>query len=96
MTLTAATQRSIDTSRNRAVAREAARVWNQQVPVVFEPGSAAAPKVTEGRAGGWFTKSGEPITYPGAYGRRGWSNMEYHTDTRVVTVGVEWDGLEWE
>jgi hypothetical protein len=48
------------------------------------------PSITSGRMGGHFTKGGRPILHPGAYSKIGWSNMQYLTNSEVVTVGLDW------
>lgn len=83
----------MNTSRNRRLARTHLGIRNQQVPVHFLPESDQAPKVASGRKGGHFTRGGTRIEHPGAYGRKGWSNMVYITDDRTITVGEGWEGL---
>jgi len=56
------------------------------VPIVRVTGDSA-PVVT-GSRGGHFTLGGTRIAHPSAYSRRGWSNMVYRSDTRVITVGT--------
>jgi hypothetical protein len=48
------------------------------------------PPVLDGRCGGHYTRGGVPIRHPGAYSRRGWSNVRYLCDSRVITAGVGW------
>jgi hypothetical protein len=36
------------------------------------------------------TRGGEPIAYPSAYSRKGWSNMIYHRSTLRIIVGSWW------
>lgn len=43
-----------------------------------------------GERGGFFTRGGTPIDHPGAYSRRGWSNMVYQTSSLRVVVGRDW------
>lgn len=48
------------------------------------------PKIASGSSGGFFTKGGTRIDHPGAYSKKGWSNMEYLTNDEHATVGVWW------
>ena len=48
------------------------------------------PPVVTGEGGGFFTNGGTPIAHPGAYSRKGWSNMHYQCETRTVYVGENW------
>jgi anti-sigma28 factor (negative regulator of flagellin synthesis) len=48
------------------------------------------PRIIHGNRGGWFTKGGTPIEHPGAYGKVGWSNMDYRTNDEEVEVGIDW------
>lgn len=56
-----------------------------KTPVVIVPGNAQ-PKIV-GSSGGFFTKSGERISHPGAYAKKGFSNMKYVRSTQRVEVG---------
>jgi len=59
------------------------------VPVVF--GDIPAPQLT-GRAGGHFTKGGTRVRHPNAYSRKGWSNIDYKRDTRIITIPFSFNG----
>jgi len=69
-----------------AALRRACGVSNNQVLIVRIAGDSS-PVVT-GSRGGHFTKGGARIDHPSAYSRRGWNNMVYECDTRVITVGA--------
>jgi len=69
-----------------AALRRACGVHYHCVPIVRIAGDSA-PVVT-GSRGGYFTLGGTRINYPSAYSRRGFSNMVYRSDTRVITVGT--------
>lgn len=43
-----------------------------------------------GEAAHYCTQAGEPIRYPRAYAKRGWSNMDYYPSTLRVRVGSRW------
>ncbi len=62
--------------------------YDTAYPVVVVDGDQAP----ERRGSTWHyrTTSGIPIDYPGAYSRRGWSNMVYHPSTHRIVVGREW------
>lgn len=62
--------------------------YNVHAKIVVVDG-AEAPH-TEGERGGWYTRGGTPIVHPGAYSRKGWSNMDYHCSTLHVVVGRGW------
>ena len=49
-----------------------------------------APPTVTGERGGHFTRGGQRIHHPSAYGRVGWSNMVYRSSTLAVTVGRTW------
>ena len=66
--------------------RKSCRVSNNRVPIVRITGDSG-PTIT-GEPGGHFTKGGDRIAHPTAYSRRGWSNIVYACDTRVITVGA--------
>lgn len=57
-------------------------------PVEIIPGDAA-PRLV-GHGWHYVTSGGTVIDHPGAYSRRGWSNMHYVPSTRRVTVGEGW------
>jgi len=61
-------------------------VLNNQVRIVRLSGDSA-PVIT-GERGGHFTKGGVRINNPSAYSRKGFSNMFYCSDSRVITVGT--------
>jgi len=66
--------------------RRQCAVSNNQVRIVRITGDS--PPVVTGSRGGHFTLGGTRINHPSAYSKRGWSNMVYHCDTRVITVGT--------
>lgn len=72
----------------KVFARRFLKIRNNAVPVNIVDDSH--PPVTTGEKGGWFTAGGDPIRYPGAYGQKGWSNMVYLTDARIIWVGKKW------
>jgi hypothetical protein len=41
-----------------------------------------------GSYGGWFTRSGTPVSYPSAYSKKGWSNLVYQTSTKHILVPI--------
>lgn len=47
------------------------------------------PRLT-GRSGGWFTRGGTPVRYPGAYSKVGWSNLVYERSTLTVEIPKSW------
>ena len=72
--------------------RVAARILfgcGNNVPVVF--GDIPAPQLT-GRKGGHFKKSGSRVKHPSAYARKGWSNLQYKTDNRIITIPYSFNG----
>ena len=72
----------------KVFARRFLKIRNNAVPVNIVDDYHGP--VTTGEKGGWFTAGGDPIRYPSAYSRSGWSNMVYMTDGRVVWVGRGW------
>jgi hypothetical protein len=66
----------------RVAARSVFGCW-RNVPVVF--GDVAEPTIS-GKRGGWFTRGGTPVRHPSAYAKRGWSNLVYRRDSRVITI----------
>lgn len=47
-----------------------------------------------GFRGGWRTKSGKTIRHPGAYAKKGFSNMHYRLDSRkLLILQSNWDAL---
>ena len=72
-------------ARRRTAARRAVHV--SSAVSVTETAGVEKPTLI-GEAGGHFTKSGDRITYPGAYARRGFSNMTYVGSTQQVLVPV--------
>lgn len=66
--------------------RKICGVSNNRVGIVRISGDSG-PTIT-GQRGGHFTKGGDRIAHPSAYCRRGWSNMVYCCDSRVITVGT--------
>ena len=75
-------------SRQRTAVRSIFGVPNS-VPVLVIPDGHLAPRLL-GRRGGHFTRGGARIAHPGAYARRGWSNMVYRTSSRRIAVGERW------
>jgi hypothetical protein len=43
-----------------------------------------------GSSGGHFTRGGERVRYPSAYGRKGWSNMHYVRSSVRLVVPYRW------
>lgn len=78
--MTKQTRRSILKSAGEAQA-------NIQIQII--PGIALAPR-TVGDSWHYETASGARIWHPGAYSKRGWSNMRYVASTRRVIVGQDW------
>ena len=72
-------------------ARVVAASWavDSRIPVKVVDGDQAP--VLGGESGGWYTNGGTPIAHPNAYAKHGWSNMQYRTDSRCVTVGRDWE-----
>ena len=66
--------------------RKQCKVSNNRVRIVRITGDSA-PVIT-GELGGHFTRGGDRIMHPTAYGRKGFGNMVYRCDSRVITVGV--------
>jgi hypothetical protein len=58
------------------------------VPVIVQPGNT--PPTMTGKPGGHFTKGGARVYHPGAYSRRGWSNLVYRCSSQVIHVGADW------
>ena len=58
------------------------------IPILFEEGDNE-PEL-HGQSGGYFTKSGNRVKHPGAYAKKGWSNLVYHKSSRSITVGDGW------
>lgn len=73
-----------EAAHKRALIRAQFNVSNA-VPVI--EGEVLAP-ILVGSAGGHFTKSGDRISYPGAYSKKGFSNMVYKTSTQKIIVPV--------
>lgn len=73
---------AIEAAHKRALIRAKFGVSNH-VPV--EEGPVLAP-VLIGSEGGHFTKGGDRISYPGAYSKKGFSNMVYRASTRKIIV----------
>lgn len=61
---------------------------NHSIPVCVD--STDHPPRLEGECGGFFTRTGIPITYPSAYARKGWSSMRYVRSSQRIIVGVLW------
>jgi len=71
-----------EAAHKRALVRAKFNVGNH-VPI--EEGPVLSP-VLVGSRGGHYTKSGDRISYPGAYSKRGWSNMFYQSSTQMIIV----------
>jgi hypothetical protein len=72
-------------AQRRTAARKAVHVSSSVS--VTETEGVEKPKLI-GESGGHFTNSGDRIAYPGAYSKRGWSNMYYSCSTQKVLVPV--------
>ena len=77
----------VDASMDAKLRRQCG-VSNNRVRIVRITGDSA-PVIT-GELGGHFTRGGGRIAYPAAYSRKGFGNMVYRTDSRVITVGVSY------
>ena len=75
-------------TRFAAMVRRHVGISNNRVAVNLIDGDT--PPCVTGERGGHFTKAGDRIEYPGAYGKRGFGNMVYRSDSRIVTVGRNW------
>lgn len=84
--------KKITAARLRTMVRQYCNVTATSVPVYILTGNDSAPAI-EGERGGYFTKSGERIAHPSAYGRKGWNNMVYRRSTLMIVVGDEWISL---
>jgi hypothetical protein len=58
------------------------------VPVYVVDGHQ--PPKAYGARGGYFTHGGSRIAHPGAYAKKGWSNMIYICSTQKIKVGRQW------
>ena len=74
--------------RLRTKVRRAAGSRPGPAPIVVTDGDAVPRR--SGLAGHYTNKSGDFISHPSAYSRRGWSSMVYHPCTRMITVGQGW------
>ena len=79
----------ISDSRLNSAIRRHFGVTSHAVPIEFCPSS---PVGVYGREGGWRTLAGDVIRYPGAYSRKGFSNMQYNTDSRWISIDRQWLG----
>lgn len=58
------------------------------VPIIKERGESYPPFIVNDKiVRGWQTKTGIRIRHPGAYSKKGWSNMYYKCDPRIIYVG---------
>jgi hypothetical protein len=59
-------------------------------PIIIDREKPNSPPKVKGESWGYYTKGGTPITYPSAYSKVGWSNMEYRHSTLEFRVGRDW------
>jgi len=76
-------------SRLRRKIREQLDVTNPQVPIEVEKAQISKSEVI-GEIGGYFTLAGKRIHHPNGYARKGWSNMRYETDSRIIRITTTW------
>lgn len=72
----------------RRLCRRAAGATWSAIPVSVVPGDS--PPTVQGSGWCYRTRGGAWIQYPGAYSRKGASNMVYCSSTYRVEVGEEW------
>jgi len=76
------------TRKIRAAIRRGAFATGSTCPIFIEPGDN--PPEFRGEGFRWETRGGQPVKYPKAYAKKGWSNLVYKNSTRRISVGETW------
>jgi len=75
-------------AKNRQAIRSAASATGSTCPIKIVEG-ANAPSY-EGEGFYHTTRGGERVRHPGAYAKKGWSNLIYVASTLRIEVGTKW------
>jgi hypothetical protein len=72
------------------VSKEAKKLFSIRSNIPTEITSEGTKPFLDGHSAGWETNGGTWITYPSAYSKKGWSNMNYCHSTRHIKIPYLW------